>query len=96
MTYYSKKLYSLSGFEKSTVKDKMYNAILKNKKTKRNVKVPFGHNKYENYKDSTGLNLYPNLIHGNKERRKAYHARHKGFIKEGYYSPGYFSLKYLW
>jgi hypothetical protein len=95
-SYYSKRNYSLQGFEKSTAKGKMYNALLKNKKTKRIIRVPFGSTTYENYKDTTGLNLYPQLIHGDKQRRKQFISRMLGFVKEGYYSPGFFSMHYLW
>ena len=96
MPYYSMKEFNLEGFEKSKTKHKMYDAIIQNKKTKKNVRVPFGDKRYQNYQDLTGLNLYPKLIHGDKERRSKYWARHKGFIKKGFYSPGYFSLHVLW
>jgi hypothetical protein len=96
MPYYSMDEYKLKGFEVSKVKDKMYNAVLVNKKTKREKRVPFGSRTYKNYRDATGLNAYPNLIHGDKERRKRYHQRHEKDVKEGYYSPGYFSLRFLW
>ena len=96
MTYYKKTEYKLLGFEKSTRKNKMYSAILENKKTKRKIRVHFGHNTMENYQDKTGLNLYPHLIHGDKERRRLYRARHKVYLKDGYYSSGFFSYNYLW
>ena len=89
--------YKLVQFVKSNTDGKMYDAILekRNDRTQRK-RVPFGDDKMENYKDSTGLNAYPNLIHGDEKRRDSYHARHKGFVKPGFFSPGYFSLKYLW
>lgn len=89
--------YKLVQFVKSNTAGKMYDAILEKRddRTSR-VRVPFGDDKMENYKDSTGLNAYPNLIHGDEKRRDSYHARHKGFVKPGFFSPGYFSLKYLW
>ena len=96
MVYYSKQQYKFLGYEKSKKKDKMYNALLENKKSKRLVKVPFGHNKYENFRDKTGLNAFPNLIHNDKERRRRFRARHKGYLKDGYYSPSYFSYYILW
>lgn len=96
MPYYSKKDYKLLGFEKSNKKDKMYNALLENKKNGRITRVSFGHNKYENYRDITGLNAYPHLIHGDKNRRKSFRARHKGYLKTGFYSPSFFSYYYLW
>ena len=60
------------------------------------AKVPFGDKRFENYWDLTGLNLYPQLNHGDKERRKRYRKRHKVYLKKGYYSPGFFSYYYLW
>lgn len=96
MTYYSKRDYKLLGFRKSNKKDKMYYALLENKKNFKLVKVHFGHNKYKNYRDITGLNAYPNLIHNDRERRKRYRARAKSQLKTGYYSSGFFSYYYLW
>lgn len=96
MPYYSKTEYKLEGFEKSKRKGKQYDALLKRKSDGRIIRVPFGDNQMQNYHDKTGLNEYPDLIHGNEARRKRYHARHKGYIKEGYYSAGFFSLNFLW
>ena len=96
MSYYAMSEYRLKGFEVSKTKHKMYTALLVNKKTKREKRISFGDKRYENYRDITGLNAYPQLVHGDKERRKRYHDRHKKDIKEGYYSAGYFSMKYLW
>ena len=92
--FYSKNEYKLIKYEKSKTKNKKYDAILqKNNKTYR---VPFGDNRYENYHDKTGLSLYPKLLHGDKKRRILYRARHHKDIKEGYYSPGWFSFYILW
>lgn len=96
MTYYNKKDYKLIGYKKSNTKNKMYDAILENNKTKKIVRVPFGDIRYENYRDLTSLNLYPQLIHNNKERRRLYRLRHKKDLKDGYYSPGWFSYYILW
>jgi hypothetical protein len=96
MVYYSKKEYKLLSYESSHRKNKMYNAVLQNKKTLKSVKVPFGDNKMENFRDATGLNLYPRLIHGDAKRRKNFRARHKGYLKDGYYSPSFFSYYILW
>jgi hypothetical protein len=96
MTYYSKKEYKLLGYRKSKTKHKKYDAVLENKKTGKIKYVPFGDNRYENYHDLTGLNLYPHLLHGDKKRRKLYRARHKKDLKTGYYSPGYFSYYVIW
>ena len=96
MTYYSKKDYKLLGFRVSNKKDKMYYALLENKKNKRLVRIHFGHDKYQNYQDITELNEYPHLSHRDKNRRKNFRARHKGYLKTGYYSPSFFSYYYLW
>lgn len=97
MVYIPMKQWDLLGFRKSSRKGKMYDAILINKKdTTKKKYVPFGSNKHQNFSDRTGRNLYPKLIHGDQERRKRYIARHKGFVRKGFYSPGYFSMVYLW
>ena len=94
--YYSKNEYRLVKYQKSTRKGKMYDAILKKKETGREVKVSFGDNTAQNFHDKTGLNLYPHLIHGDKKRRENYKSRAGGRVKEGYYSPSYFSYYVLW
>ena len=89
--------YDVIGFNKSDKKNKMYDAVLKSKNIKGYyVILPFGDTRYKNYWDLTGLNMYPHLIHGDKSRRKKYRSRHKVYLKQGYYSPGYFSFNYLW
>jgi hypothetical protein len=103
MAKYSRKEYKFIKFEKSDRKDKKYNAILENKQTGRQVKVPFGAIKpdgtpYEQFKDSTGLGLYSKYSHGDKMRKRRYRNRHskeKASFRE-YYSPGYFSWYFLW
>ena len=96
MPYYSKKDHKIFGYEKSHRVGKMYNAMLLKKGSPKLIKVPFGDNKMGNYQDKTGLNLYPKLIHGDKKRRKAFQARMKHNLKEGYYSPSFFSYYILW
>jgi hypothetical protein len=91
-----KKDYILLRYEKSKTKNKKYDAIIQNKKNKEIKKIPFGDKRYNNYHDKTGLNLYPSLITGDKKRRRLYKLRHKKDVKEGYYSPGYFSFNILW
>ena len=95
MTFWDKKDYKLVGFEKSERKNKMYNAVLKSKFGLYH-RVPFGDKRFENFRDKTGLNLYPHLIHNDEERRKNCRKRHQIYLKEGYYSPGFFSFNYLW
>ena len=86
-------------FKKSHLKNKKYDAILYNTKTKRQNIVPFGAIKpngepYEQYKDTTGLGLYTKYDHLDKRRRERYKKRHGTNPKK--YSAGYFSLNYLW
>ena len=94
--YYSKRQYKLIGFEKSKRKNKKYNAIIENKQTNKQIRIPFGSIFHENYHDKTGLNLYPNLLHHDKDRRKRYQARAKNKLKPGYYSASWFAFSYLW
>lgn len=96
MTYYSKKDYKLLGYRKSKKANKKYDAILEHKKNGKIKYVPFGDKRYSNFRDLTGLNLYPKLLHGDKNRRRLYRARHKNDLKKGYYSPGYFSYYITW
>jgi len=96
MPYYSKRQFNLSGFEKSNRKGKMYNALLERVSDGKIIRVPFGSTQYQNYRDITGLNLYPHLIHRDTDRRRRYQARHQVYLKNGYYSSGLFSLLYLW
>ena len=93
---FPKKLYKFIKFQKSNAKNKKYSAILKNKDTGRTIAINFGDTRYQQYKDSTGLGLYSHLDHIDKERRSRYRSRHKVHLKPGYYSPAYFSYRYLW
>lgn len=82
-------------FEKSHLKNKKYNAILINKNTKKEKKIPFGSSSNFHYRDTTGLSKWSHKDHNDKKRRKNYRARHKGEEKNKF-SSGYFSWKYLW
>ena len=95
MPYYPKEKYTLVNFKRSHLKNKKYDAILKNKETDRRVIVPFGARGYEQYQDKTPLQLYKKYNHGDKTRRANYHVRHKNNINKPF-SPSWFSLKYLW
>ena len=95
MVYYSMRQYKLIGYEKAKSKNKMYNALIQDKQGKV-IKIPFGDNRYENFSDNTGLNIYPRLIHNDTKRKRLYKARHSGYIRKGYYSPGWFSMTQLW
>lgn len=96
MVYFSKTEYKFVRFEKSKTKHKKYDAIIQNKKTSREKHLPFGDVRYQHFKDSTGLNIYSHLDHNDNDRRRLYRARHKQFLKNGYYSPSYYSFYYLW
>ena len=88
-------MFVLKGFEKSHLKDKKYNAVLKNKKTGKIRKIPFGCSSYEHFKDKTKTGLWSHKDHKDKKRRELYRIRHKGEDKKKF-SSGYFSMKYLW
>ena len=88
--------YKFIDFYKSMKKHKKYYALLENKKNKSKVKVHFGDSRFFQYFDSTGKGYYSHKNHLDKKRQKNYIARHKGFIKNGYYSSGFFSMRFLW
>ena len=96
MSYYSMKDWKFIGFRKSNTKLKKYDSLIKNKQTGKIKIIPFGSSSYSQYKDSTGLGLYSHLDHNDKERRRRYKTRHQVYIKKGYYSAGYFSMRFLW
>ena len=52
--------YNLINFRKSKTKNKKYDAILMDKKTNKLKYVPFGDDRYGQYRDTTGLNIYSN------------------------------------
>ena len=95
-SYYSMNEWIFLKFEKSKRKHKMYSAILLNKRNNKTVRINFGDTRYQNFRDITGLNLYPHLIHNDKNRRRLYRKRHKVFLKNNHYSPSYFSYHILW
>ena len=94
--FFPKTAYHFDGFEMSVHRHKKYDAILRNKKSGRSVRVPFGDASYAQYKDKTGLGLYSHMNHGDPKRRARYRQRHKNDVKPGFYSPGYMSWFYLW
>ena len=87
--------FKLVGFERSKASGKKYDAILRNKKTRKERRVPFGAVGYEQYRNSTGKGLYTHVNHGDPKRRRNYRTRHHGENKRKF-SSGYFSWKYLW
>ena len=94
--------YTFIKIEKSKNKLKKYTAILsQNSDSNKFIRINFGGlypsgKPYTQFKDSTNLKLYSKYDNNSDKKRKAYKARHSGFIKDGYYSAGYFSMKYLW
>jgi len=92
--------------EKATAKNKKYSVIVINKITKKKRRINFGDNRYENFKDSTGLGFYSSKNHNDKKRRQDYFSRHSGVrtkksaIKKerlsGKYSAKLLSHMFLW
>lgn len=58
---YKKSEYTFIGFDQSYKNNKLYMAILQNNKTGRMATVHFGNKNKKYYRDTTGLNLYPNI-----------------------------------
>ena len=56
--------------------------------------VHFGHQDYQQYKDTTPLKLYSDKDHLDKARRARYYARHKKDYPK--YSADWFSKVFLW
>lgn len=96
MSYFPMSEYKFIKFEKSNRKHKKYNAIIQNKITKKNVKIPFGDNRYEQFLDITGLGAYSHKNHLDIFRRENYRKRHKTFLKHDMFSAGFFSYYFLW
>ena len=94
--------YTFIKIEKSKNRLKKYAAVLSdNSGNNKFIRVNFGGlypsgKPYTQFKDTTELKLYSKYDNNNSKKRKAYKARHTGFIKDGFYSAGYFSMKYLW
>ena len=81
--YYLISEYKFIKFQRSSSINKKYDALIENKITKKIIVIPFGDVRYENYKDRTGLNLYPKLIHRDKKRRELF--RNRFNIFENYF-----------
>ena len=96
MVYYKKSDHKIFGFQKSKTKGKKYDALLLKTGSPKLIRIPFGAIGFQQYNDSTGLKLYTKYDHKDKERQKKYRNRHKGFLRDGYYSPGQMSMDYLW
>lgn len=87
--------YKLLRFEKSKRAGKKYDAVLKNKKTGGEKRVPFGATGYKNYGDKSGLGLYKGT--GEEDRRARYRARHAGEGDDSNFpNAGYWAWHILW
>lgn len=99
MTKYSKREYKFVKFQRSTNPKKKYDAILKNKETGREVLVRFGDKNLPQYKD-TALGLYKSKDTLDKNKRRQFRARFSATKQKqdfaNYYSPMYFSWRFLW
>lgn len=87
--------FRLLRFERSRTKNKKYDAIIEDVKTKRTQRVPFGQIGYSQYLDSTGKKLYSRNDHKDLERRKNYLARHEK-TRHKKFSSSWLSATFLW
>ena len=87
--------YRFKGFRISHAKHSKYDAILVHKQIGNTIFLPFGGATTKTYQDLTGLNAFPSLLHHDANVRKLYHKRNDKRLRHGYFSPTYFSLKYL-
>lgn len=95
-------------FEKSNIKNKKYRAYIKNLQTNKIRHIDFGDNRYQQYKDRTGLNCYTHKNHNDIKRMRRYFSRHSGTSKRlegiknekiksgGIYNAKILSHIYLW
>ena len=86
--------YKLIKFQVSDSKNKKYDAILKHKSGRLRT-IPFGDDRYQQFRDSTGLGVYSHLDHGDRKRQINYLKRHAN-TKDNIFSSSYFSANYLW
>ena len=82
-------------FERSKSRGKKYDAIIEDKVTKRQQRVPFGDVSYQQYFDNTGLKLYSRLDHKDPKRRAAYKARHEN-TRHKKFSASWYADRFLW
>ena len=88
------------GFEKSHLRFKKYDAILRNKKTGGIKRIPFGAIKFTDvpwsqFKDNTGLGLYSKYNNYSTKARNRFRLRHFKAAKSKF-SSGWFSWNFLW
>lgn len=82
-------------FERSKKKGAKYDAIIEDKVTRRQQRVPFGSIIHEHYRDSTGLKLYSRLDHNDPKRRANYKARHEK-TRHKKFSASWYADTFLW
>ena len=87
MYKFHRKLNGVDFFAPSTVTNKKYDAYVDGKK------YSFGDIRYQHYHDKIGY--YKDWDHKDKIRRILYAKRHKNDNLDEF-SPGYFSMFYLW
>lgn len=92
--YYLMNEWRLLAIQPSDAKNKKYRAVIVS--GKKTVTINFGDSRYQQFKDTTGHRLFSHKDHNDPKRRAAYKARHSGYIKPGYFSAGYFGMRYLW
>lgn len=92
--YYSMREYKFVRFAVSRTKGKKYDAFIVDAHGNEK-RIHFGAKGYEQYKD-TALGCYSEFDHEDEARRKNYQARHKHYLKPGFFSPEYFAWTYLW
>jgi hypothetical protein len=90
--------FRLVRFEVDRAGPHKYKAVLRNKTTGTERRVPFGAKKkdgtpYQHYHDKIGH--YRAYDHKDKERRDRYRVRHRG-QDQARFSSGWFSWKFLW
>ena len=72
--------FTLKKLRKSKTRHKKYDAIIVDIKTRKEYIVPFGDNRYEQFRD-TALGIYRQLDHGDRQRRLNYLKRHENTRK---------------
>ena len=94
MTYYPMSEWRVISIIESKAKHKKYTAVLVS--GKKTVAVHFGDRRYQQYKDQTRLGIFSYLDHLDLKRRKNFIARQSVYVEPGFYSPAYFSIRWLW
>ena len=87
MYEFHKRIDDVDFYAPSTRKHKKYDAFVGR------TKYSFGDDRYQQFNDKIGF--YKHLNHNDNKRRKNYRSRHKN-TNLNEFSPGYFSMHYLW